>query len=373
MIQEKLRNPDKLFWLLQSLGWGGFIILNYVQGLAWEMKPDYFLPSLLYGIFGFFLTLLLRPVYKLLWTRPPVVIAVAVVLVSILAAGIFDAYKTAIYIWLYPDSKWQPQIWLDYIKALPLSLYVILAWSSLYFAIKSWRSAQQQHERALQATNVAHQAQLTMLRYQLNPHFLFNTLNAISTLVLEGNSKIANRMITELSAFLRHSLDRNPSQKVTLKTELDNLNRYLTIEKVRFGERLQVVTEIDPSVWSALVPSLILQPLIENAVKYAIADSETGGQITISVQLGSLALQDSSVKPKWLTIRVEDNGPGLTGPEGSLSRDNQSSDTVKGSGIGLTNTQERLQVLYGKRHQLQIVNIEPRGLAVSLSLPLEYD
>ncbi|MCF6226545.1 MAG: histidine kinase [Xanthomonadales bacterium] len=366
MLQKTLQNPKKLFWLLQTIGWGGFIILNYVQGLAWEMKPDYFLPSLLYGLFGFLLTLLLRPIYRHLWNLPPISIVFAVVAASVIAAGIFDAYKTIVYLWAYPDSKWQPQNWYDYIKALPLSLYVILAWSSLYFAIKSWRSAQQQHEKALRATNAAHQAQLKMLRYQLNPHFLFNTLNAISTLVLDGDTTTANRMITELSAFLRHSLDRNPTQKVSLQVELDNLNRYLSIEKVRFENRLRLHTEIDQQAWKALVPSLILQPLIENAVKFAIAESETGGSISLKAGIEKAGGAESS---EVLLLQVIDDGPGLS--QGQDINKLQSATATKG-GVGLSNTIERLQVLYGENGQLSSRNIEPHGLAVSIRLPLEY-
>jgi len=369
MIQRILQNPKKLFWLLQTIGWGGFITLNYVQGLAWEMKSDYFLPSLLYGIFGFLLTLLLRPIYRQFWKLPPISIVFAVVAVSVVAAGIFDAYKTMVYLWVYPESKWQPQSWYDYIKALPLSLYVMLAWSSLYFAIKSWRAAQQQHEKALRATNAAHQAQLKMLRYQLNPHFLFNTLNAISTLVLDGDTTTANRMITELSAFLRHSLDRNPTQKVSLQMELDNLNRYLSIEKVRFEERLRLHTEIDPQAWKALVPSLILQPLIENAVKYAIAESESGGSITLTARIESAKDSQATTGSRMLIIQVIDDGPGLSQGQDFTGLQQPS---ARGSGVGLSNTIERLQVLYGESGQLSSQNVEPHGLAVSIRLPLEY-
>lgn len=369
MSQQIRQNPKKLFWLLQTIGWGGFIILNYVQGLAWEMKSDYFLPSLLYGIFGFLLTLLLRPVYRRLWKLPPISIIFAVVAASIIAAGIFDAYKTTIYLWAYPDCDCQPQSWYNYIKAFPLSLYVILAWSSLYFAIKSWRTAQQQHEKALRATNAAHQAQLKMLRYQLNPHFLFNTLNAISTLVLDGDTTTANRMITELSAFLRHSLDRNPTQKVTLLTELDNLNRYLSIEKIRFAERLHLHTEIDEKVRKALVPSLILQPLIENAVKFAIAESETGGSITLKAGIENTPTVNINENGKVLLLQVIDDGPGLSQGQGI---NEIPATTASKGGVGLSNTIERLQVLYGENGKLSSQNIKPHGLAISIRLPLEY-
>ncbi len=131
-------------------------------------------------------------------------------------------------------------------------IYVVLAWVGLYLGIKYYRQLQDETQRALAARTMAHQAQLKMLRYQLNPHFLFNTLNAISTLVLDRENGTANRMVQGLSAFLRHSLDNDPMQRVTLRQELDALTLYLDIEKMRFAERLRIETDIDEDCWRAL-------------------------------------------------------------------------------------------------------------------------
>ncbi len=120
-----------------------------------------------------------------------------------------------------------------------------------------------------------------MLRYQLNPHFLFNTLNAISTLVLDGQNRIANLAVSRLSEFLRYTLDQDPMKKVTLRQELDALNLYLGIEKLRFGDRLKLEFDVDERSETALVPSLLLQPLVENSMKYAIAPREQGGSVTV--------------------------------------------------------------------------------------------
>ena len=152
-------------------------------------------------------------------------------------------------------------------------IYVVLAWVGLYLGIKYYGQLQDETRRALAARTMAHQAQLKMLRYQLNPHFLFNTLNAISTLILDRDNATANRMVQGLSAFLRHSLDNDPMQRVTLRQELDALTLYLGIEKIRFAERLRVETDIDEDCWRALLPSLLLQPLVENAIKYAVAQA----------------------------------------------------------------------------------------------------
>ena len=152
-------------------------------------------------------------------------------------------------------------------------IYVVLAWVGLYLGIKYYGQLQDETQRALAARTMAHQAQLKMLRYQLNPHFLFNTLNAISTLILDRDNATANRMVHGLSSFLRHSLDNDPMQRVTLRQELDALTLYLDIEKIRFAERLRIETDIDEDCWRALLPSLLLQPLVENAIKYAVAQA----------------------------------------------------------------------------------------------------
>ena len=122
--------------------------------------------------------------------------------------------------------------------ALP-STYLLLLWSGLYFGIKHFETLQQQREAALKASALAQEAQVKMLRYQLNPHFLFNTLNAISTLILDGQAKVANLAVTRLSDFLRYTLDKDPMKRVSLRQEIDALNLYLGIEKLRFGDRLQ--------------------------------------------------------------------------------------------------------------------------------------
>src|SRR5690606_28683043 len=133
----------------------------------------------------------------------------------------------------------------------------------------------------LKASALAQEAQLKMLRYQLNPHFLFNTLNASSTLILDHRNATASSAITGLSEFLRYTPDQDPMEPVTVAQEIDALNLYLDIEKLRFGERLALIYRIDPAVMQALIPSLILQPLIENAIKYAVAPRERGGTITV--------------------------------------------------------------------------------------------
>lgn len=229
-----------------------------------------------------------------------------------------------------------------------------MSWTGLYFGITYYLALQEQTAKALKSASLAHQAQLKMLRYQLNPHFLFNTLNAISTLVLDNDPKNADRMLTRLSSFLRYSLVNEPTQKVSLDQEIQALNLYLEIEKARFQERLKLEFDIEERARDALIPSLIMQPIIENAIKYAIAPNEDGGTIKVSARLAGPRLE----------LAIEDDGPGL-------SVDSTGAPTHS-SGVGLANTKERLRQLYHAEQIIKVQNIEPHGLRVTLCLPCEF-
>ena len=200
---------------------------------------------------------------------------------------------------------------------------------------------------------LAYDAQLRMLHYQINPHFLFNTLNAISTLVLEKRNAQAEGMLLKLAGFLRYSLDRQPTEMTALTAELDAQRKYLEIEQTRFEDKLKVRFNIEPGLENARVPSLILQPILENAIKYAITPRTEGGSIDVS------AFRDGNA----LKIRIEDDGPGLPSTETGPRR----------KGLGLANARERLELLYGERAGLIARNREPNGCRVDLWLPLEEE
>jgi LytS/YehU family sensor histidine kinase len=227
----------------------------------------------------------------------------------------------------------------------------------LYFGIKYYQTLQAEKQKSLTAMNKAHEAQLKMLRYQLNPHFLFNTLNAISTLVLINDTDTANKMVSRLSDFLRYSLYKDPINKVPLEQEIYAARLYLEIEKVRFSERLSIVIDVEPGTEKALVPSLILQPLIENAIKYAVAREVQGGEIAITARKFG----------HDLLLEVADNGPGL--PEIDVSHKTPDS----GSGVGLVNTRERLAALYDNDFALVLTQNQPRGVKVNIRIPLQLE
>lgn len=201
--------------------------------------------------------------------------------------------------------------------------------------------------RALQLEARLAHAQLDALKMQLHPHFLFNTLNSIS--VLMGEDVVAaRRMLTRMSELLRTSLENVGKHEVSLREELDFLKNYLEIEQTRFQDRLAVRMEIEPGVLDARVPNLILQPLVENAIRHGVAPRAQDGLIEISA-----ARENGMVR-----LRVRDNGPGLSIPTENLT-----------PGIGLSNTQARLKQLYGVEHRFEIKDANGGGLEVAIVIP----
>jgi hypothetical protein len=223
---------------------------------------------------------------------------------------------------------------------------VLTSWSGLYLGIKHYQLFETQNERARQAETLARNARLQSLQLQLHPHFLFNTLNAISTLIVEGRSDAANHMLGQLAAFLRMTLNDSAAPEISLSKEVLNVQVYLAIEKARLGERLEVEFSIAPDAEGALVPALLLQPLAENAVRHGITPRPEGGKLTIEAERAGARLR----------VRVCDNGVG-------------SGRRPARRGLGLANTIERLRVLYGSDHRLAVRWPEECGCVVDIELP----
>jgi LytS/YehU family sensor histidine kinase len=200
-----------------------------------------------------------------------------------------------------------------------------------------------------------------MLRYQLNPHFLFNTLNSISTLVLLKQTEPANAMLTRLSGFLRHTLIAEPGSQVTLAQEIETLQLYLDIERMRFEERLRTCFEIEDAALAAQLPSMLLQPLVENAIKYAVSPQEEGARIALTAR----------VIGDRLRLTVEDTGPGVEDGARTALRD--SGDSVPGrpvsTGVGLANIRNRLAQAYGDNHLFETCSEAEGGFTVLIEIP----
>ena len=353
-LQNLLNSNERLFWFLHSIGWLAFALANFLGALALERPVSYNLVILTSTASGFILSLSLRYWNRFLWAKPPVWQVLGAIGMSYLLALPWTWLRNEVFWYMY-KTWYEPQSLSDYVSGVTGSMYVLLCWCGLYFGIKYYQVLQLQIRRSLASAAAAHEAQLKMLRYQLNPHFLFNTLNSISTLILEKQIEAANQSVTRLSEFLRYTLDNDPMKKVTLAQEIHALNLYLSIEKVRFNERLRLDYDVAKETENALVPSLILQPLIENALKFAIAPRVDGGSIAVKTRL----------EGQTVVIIVEDDGPGI-------DMDKMKSDGERG-GVGLTNTRERLSQIYGTDHYFECRNRDSGGLGITISIPLETE
>jgi sensor histidine kinase YesM len=227
--------------------------------------------------------------------------------------------------------------------------------AAVYFAYDYGRRYREKErtasELALKASRLEaslSRANLEALRMQLNPHFLFNTLNTVSVLSLKGEKQRVARMLSRLGDLLRLSLE-NDRQTLSLKEELGFLERYLEIEQVRFRDRLSVSIEVDEAAYDAEVPSLILQPIVENAVKYGFSQTLGPGNVSI----------DCRVKANMLELEVTDTGPGFPASRAQSP----------GTGVGLANTRARLEQMYGANYTMETTNRQEGGAVVRIRMP----
>jgi two-component system LytT family sensor kinase len=250
-----------------------------------------------------------------------------------------------------PGSEPFRDLWIDRLyNGLLQSVFLYAAILVVGYVLDSRERLANQRIETARLNEQLSKAQLSALRRQIEPHFLFNTLNAISGLVREGKNGAAVSMIAGLSDFLRRVLEDSDRQQVPLGEELEFAKKYLDIQKVRFAERLQLTLDVPSALFPAQVPSLILQPMVENAVKHGIAKRVHGGAIRIA------AFRSNGM----LTLSVYNDGP-------SLPADWEEAH----SGIGISNARSRLQSLYGDGFELSIRNQEPGGVEVSVSVPFK--
>ncbi len=351
---------DYRFWVCQLTGWFGYSLVTlFGQALAGaEMNVSQVAQISLQALCGVLLTWALRPLYRAVFARR----LVTRLLVGGLAVLLVSAVWAALRLQLFAAVNGSPPAWSNFGEWYFSSIFVFVSWTVLYFGIKYYElflvehsarleekaRREEEQSRRLRAETSARDAQLQMLRYQLNPHFLFNTLNAINALVLTGDAQRAGSMIQQLSRFLRHSLKQENKGLIPLGEELESLMLYLDIEKARFEDRLSLAFTIDPASRKALVPEFILQPLVENAMEHAITPREEGGTVSLSSQV----LDDK------LLLEIADNGPGMD------------ASALEGSqGIGLGNTRARLNTLFEGSYTFTTTNAESRGLVVRLCIP----
>ncbi|WP_415908324.1 sensor histidine kinase [Oleiharenicola sp. Vm1] len=227
---------------------------------------------------------------------------------------------------------------------------VVYYWTviGVTYALRMRERYQRESLRSAQLEAQLVQAELKALKNQLNPHFLFNTMNTISVLVRDRRNDEAVQLIARLSTLLRALLESSRVHTVTLRQELDFLSRYLEIQQARFGERLRYEAEAEPEALGALVPNLFLQPVVENAILHGVAQKAEAGRVRISAR----------VRGRRLQVEVRDDGPGFDARTAPLAE-----------GVGLTNTRERLEKHYGADYQMVLKSEKGHGVTVSLVLP----
>jgi two-component sensor histidine kinase len=245
-----------------------------------------------------------------------------------------------------PPDRWPPLLHMMLARTrLTVPIYLCIV--CVCWLFNHYQEANERQRRTLELESRLTQANLQALKMQLQPHFLFNTLNTISSLIHESPA-LADDMVGSLSQFLRTTLDVSSKNEIPLREELEFVDRYLEIQQVRFGDRLHVRREVESDSMNALVPPLLLQPLVENAIRYGVETRERGG--TIAVQ--------ATRQGDTLHLEISDDGQGFG-----------SGHLLGGNGVGLSNTIARLQTLYGENHQFKLTANQPTGACVKIQIP----
>ena len=286
---------------------------------------------------------------RLLWRRRASAYAtVAILLVATYVPSVINnaiALMAAVRLGLAPAVS-LPRIF----AGLDGCWLALIAFCAIHALVLHYAELQQARLREAEAARFAREAQLRALQYQMQPHFLFNTLNSISSLVADGRGADATRMLARLGDLLRDSLERSDAREVTLAEELATTEHYLDIEKARLGRRLRVDTRIGPGLLQALVPPLLLQPLVENAIRHGIAPRVDGGLLTMHIE--GVASQ----------LRIELHNDGVRAADAERG--------TRSGAIGLANVRQRLEALYAGEHVFEWTLADDGGCRVAIRLPL---
>jgi len=325
-----------VLWSAQDLVSGGPFSPEYKLLLAQTFFGGLVLSAVLVGIIW-------------LCRRAPRGLRVPLIFVAAIAIslihGMIDAYQVHAYS-MAVVHKSRP-VWELFNRGLMPFVFIYGFYATAWGLTLSDLAMRETQRRLAEANEAAHHAQLAALRFQLNPHFLFNTLNAISSLIVTGRNADAEHVTMKLADFLRLSLETDPQEEITLDEELANAQSYLDIESARFGARLQVEFDCPAALLDAMVPSFLLQPLVENAIKYAVAPSR--GRVTLALR----ARETHGV----LELVVQDNGRHALGAKPA------------GLGVGLANVRKRLAAFYGEQGDID-ARATDKGFLVRLTLPL---
>lgn len=356
-LKNNIQRPH--FWTMQLSFWLFFSVISLFTLTLWyaELGWGHIVHTILQSMLGLLMSLPLFWVFMRIWDKPILLRLTVSISFVLFIALVWTIIRMYLFSWIIGEEN----LWVELGGWYFSSIFVFLCWAGLCHGIKYYYLLQKEHIFMLdaeaqakteqlkreRAQTAARDAKIKMLRYQLNPHFLFNTMNAISTLIYKHENDKANEMLDKLCEFFRYSLDKNEKSTSTLRKELALLDLYLSIEKVRFSSRLTIEMTVDNETLECQVPSMLLQPIVENAIKYAVEPHKTGGTIHIKAYK----------QHQRLLIQVIDEGQGFH-------------EKVKeGFGIGMTNTKARLGAMFNGDFDVSITKDEHQGTTVSLTIP----
>jgi two-component system, LytTR family, sensor kinase len=353
---QALSQQNHQFWLIQIAGWTGYLVIVFLAIIRPQINDPGFnfagqiINLLIETLCGFLLSYL----QWIFISRITSLSLRQTIILSFVMAGflgiIFNIIKLGAYKVIVFNQHWN-EGWnmLEFGGWLLFSIATMFVWTSVYFIMLYNKKLQREHDKLLRAQTAAKEAQLQMLRYQLNPHFMFNTMNSISTLIYKKDNDRANDMLEKLCEFFRYTLEKTDRTSSSLGKELELLELYLSIEKARFGKRLNVEIQVQNNLLECRVPYMLLQPIVENSIKYAIEPSTIGGTIIINIYTSA----------KRLIIEIVDQGDG----------NNKAS--IQGFGIGLGNTQARLDTMHNGDFEMVLTQAEQGGTIVTINTPIK--
>jgi two-component sensor histidine kinase len=359
MIRTPTFIKGKRFWTISLLLWSLFGLFMAVQRMAYVSRIGETIPrehilfiEMVYAALWAMLTpavLILSYSFRIEkrgWGQGVAIHLGASLLVSTIHQFVLESIVAVSFAGPPEGLSWENQV-RNLLRFVDYGIMIYWALVVIEHSVRYYRMYQERSLRAAQLEAQLAEAQLQALRMQLQPHFLFNTMNAISVLI-EKDPELARRTLGRLGDLLRLTLENSRHQEVTLRAELEFLDRYLQIEQTRFGDRLTVSISVDPDLCDVLVPNMILQPIVENAIKHGINRQRGAGVIEIH------AVRDNEA----LRISIIDNGRGLDG------------DARVDSGVGIANIKARLEKLYGDKSKFEISNRTNGGVSAVISLPL---
>ncbi|MES2881185.1 MAG: histidine kinase [Bacteroidota bacterium] len=336
------------YWAFQIVGWGGFCLINILNAFVfWQFKPEMLCRLLFFVEVGIICSHLMRLAIRKndVLIKPVNLQIILLVTFTLLFAAIFSLVQTPFesFYGFYPTSKSIPfQAHLVY--NLSSSFVLLFIWNSIYFIYHYITKSRKQQLDTLQLEALVKSLELKTIKAHINPHFIFNALNSIRALIDENPAR-ARRAITELSSILRSSLNVEKGETVSLEEELKIVKDYLALETMRFEDRLKVVYDIDEDTLSQQVPPMMLQLLVENAIKHGISKQVRGGQVKIISQFND----------DYHNLAVLNTGHLIT--------------TASHNGFGLSSTQERLHLLYGEKAKFQIEQVTPEMVEAKIIMP----